>query len=161
MTEWRETPFWGYLVSDEGQVRGRRGKILRPGLSGPRRDYELVFCGRGNPQKVHRLVAEAFLGPIPEGMEVAHLNGDSKDNRASNLAYKTHRDNEADKKTHGTLNPGWVPGESNGMSKLTELQVLEIRARIPPHNKSALSREFGVSRPVITGILNRTLWRHI
>ena len=50
---------------------------------------------------VHALVAEAFLGPRPEGQQVRHVNTDSRDNRATNLAYGTHLDNAQDAVRHG------------------------------------------------------------
>lgn len=42
---------------------------------------------------VHRLVAEAFLGTCPEGLQVDHINGRKADNRLCNLCYVTAREN--------------------------------------------------------------------
>lgn len=160
--EWKETNYPGYFVSNLGNVRGRRGHILKPSAGGNKRSYLYVVCGKGVGSKsVHKLVAEAFLGPCPPDHEVAHLNGNSFDNRAVNLTYKTHQDNEADKTLHGTRNAVGSPGESNGRVKLTETQVLDILSREEPINKSALSREFNVSRRTILGIINRETWSHL
>jgi hypothetical protein len=52
-------------------------------------------------REVHRLVAETFLGPLPDGMHTRHLNGNRYDNRVSNLAYGTPRDNADDKARYG------------------------------------------------------------
>lgn len=41
----------------------------------------------------HRLIAAAFLGECPEGMEVDHINGNTLDNRAINLQYLTPDEN--------------------------------------------------------------------
>jgi hypothetical protein len=52
--------------------------------------YLSVGLSRNSKQRafyVHRLVAEAFLGPRPAGKETMHLNGDRTDNRVANLAY--------------------------------------------------------------------------
>lgn len=50
---------------------------------------------------VHILVAEAFHGPRPPGMEVRHLNGVKLDNRAENLRWGTDSENMLDIVRHG------------------------------------------------------------
>lgn len=42
---------------------------------------------------VHWVVAEAFLGPRPEGLQINHKNGRKTDNRAVNLEYVTRSEN--------------------------------------------------------------------
>lgn len=42
---------------------------------------------------VHKIVAEAFLGPCPEGFQINHRNGEKNDNRATNLEYVTRSEN--------------------------------------------------------------------
>jgi hypothetical protein len=74
---------------------------------------------------VHKLVAEAFLGPCPPGQQVRHLDGNNQNNAATNLTYGTKRENELDKMRHGTL----THGERNGAAKLTWATVDEIRRR--------------------------------
>lgn len=46
---------------------------------------------------VHALVAEAFLGPRPEGALILHRNDDGFDNRAENLRYGDREENEQDR----------------------------------------------------------------
>ena len=57
--------------------------------------------GRWRTHFAHRLVARAFLGPCPDGMEVLHRDGDGSNARLSNLRYGTHADNGADMVRHG------------------------------------------------------------
>lgn len=51
---------------------------------------------------VHALVALAFLGPRPDGHEVRHGPNGKSDNRASQLCYGTHKQNEEDKLRDGS-----------------------------------------------------------
>ena len=48
-----------------------------------------------------RLVLLAFVGPCPPGQEARHLNGNSLDNRAENLAWGTKAENTEDQFAHG------------------------------------------------------------
>ena len=43
--------------------------------------------------RVHRLVAQHFISPIPEGMLVNHIDMDRKNNQVSNLEIVSHREN--------------------------------------------------------------------
>lgn len=110
--EWRtvaEAPM--YQVSDLGRVRSLHavkglvaGRILTGGRhKGGYRDYHLHVDGRSPVRRLgHRLVAEAFLGPRPEGMEIRHLDGDPTNNPVSNLAYGTRSENMQDALRHGS-----------------------------------------------------------
>ena len=51
---------------------------------------------------MHRLVLAAFVGPLPEGKEVCHNNGNPGDNRLENLRYGTKSENNLDRVKHGT-----------------------------------------------------------
>ena len=44
-------------------------------------------------QTCHKLVAYAWLGPRPEGMEIDHLNGDIRNYSVTNLQYVTPAEN--------------------------------------------------------------------
>jgi len=111
----------------------------------------------GRKRMVHRIVATAFFGQCPPGYEVAHLNGDSKDNRAANLAFVPHKANECMKRAHGTA-PG---GESNGMAKLTATQASDIRERLRAGRRGVqaeIAREYGVSPSLVCGIASGKRW---
>lgn len=161
----------GYFASADGDIysnvrRGRpsadrlaREEPLRrlvPGVSAVRgyRRYQ-VALGRGRSRKVARLVALAFLGPSGPGFEVAHLNGDSLDNRAVNLAWKTKIDNEADKVGHGTTNRG----RRHGASKLTDDDIRAIRSAFRSGERQKdIGARYGVSQGHISMICNRRQW---
>ena len=47
--------------------------------------------------RVHKLVMLTFIGPVQEGLEIRHLNGNPQDNRLENLKYDTHSENMLDR----------------------------------------------------------------
>ena|SRR5215471_8346738 len=90
--------FPGYEVSNHGRIKSFRryadGQILKPGLNN--QGYltvVLMLNGKMKSKSVHRLVAETFIGKQPEGMQVSHLDGDSRNNYVTNLAWMTPSDN--------------------------------------------------------------------
>lgn len=107
-----------YEVSNTGDVRNRRTlKVLTPSLN--RKGYPFVCIwteptgiqgmrGESRTVTVHRLVADAFLGPLPEGLTTNHKNGRKTDNRASNLEYLTNRENIAHAFRIGLRKRRWV-----------------------------------------------------
>ena len=44
-------------------------------------------------KQCHKLVAEAWFGPRPKGMQIDHLNGNIMDWRGTNLEYVTPAEN--------------------------------------------------------------------
>lgn len=106
--EWRVIPGFGekYEASSIGRIRViATGHIKGTTESRGYLRATLYHQGRWT-RRVHQLVAAAFLGPRPEGMEVRHLDGDRKRNVPGNLAYGTHAENVRDQVTHGTARNG-------------------------------------------------------
>jgi hypothetical protein len=117
----------------------------------------LCFYGEQATRTVHALVAEAFFGARPAYREVAHNNGDRRDNRLENLRYATCRENCADRKQHGNQRQG---SQVRG-AKLTEAQIPEIRAlrfRVPA---TKVAKAFGVSDTLIHLVWRRKAWAHV
>ena len=91
------------VTYSDGRVCRRKGKILRTTLD--KYGYKVVgLCnqGRQKTRTVHSLVAEAFIGTRPEGMEVCHNDGSKTNNHVDNLRYGTSRENALDRLRHGT-----------------------------------------------------------
>lgn len=116
---WRPIPGWdAYEASDLGRVRsldriikfkdGRNAHVkgrllsLRLHVGTPYRRVGLLQDGRSQRKYVHQLVMMAFVGEAPAGQEVRHLDGNSTNNRLSNLKYGTKSENNFDQVTHGT-----------------------------------------------------------
>lgn len=94
-------PYYRVLVYPDGNYeirsdsRWAKGKALTPTL-GIRGYYVVtlvISAQRKVQRKVHHLVAEAVWGPMPEGMQVNHVDGDKLNNNANNLEYVTPTEN--------------------------------------------------------------------
>ncbi len=89
-----------YLVSNLGRVKSlhrpvriKRHVVDRKGYC---RISLQVLPGVGRTVYVHRLVALAFVEPVPGKPEVNHRDGDPRNNRAQNLEWVTHAENLQD-----------------------------------------------------------------
>lgn len=80
-----------YEVSDQGRIKGPKGRVLVL-LSNGTYGYLGASLGANNRKYVHRLVAEAFLGS-GDGLDVDHIDGDTANNKLTNLRYLTHAEN--------------------------------------------------------------------
>ena len=164
-----EHPYDDYFVTSYGRVfstkhyagkrvskrslRANPGGYLYLNLSSPENGIKTFY--------VHQLVAEYFIGPCPKNQQVRHLNGKQSDNRLDNITYGTLEENAADKEQHGTV---YRPlGEKHGASKLTEPEVIEIRKIYSRGGvtQQYLADEHGVSRSLISMIVNRKRWPHL
>ena len=160
-----------YEVSDHGRLRSKDRVVTF--ADGRKRRYRgqqrtTFICKQGyiratlkiknQPRTftIHSLVAGAFLGPCPEGLEVCHNDGNPKNNHLNNLRYDTHVANHADRKKHGTSNRGTANG---GGGKLTEQDVRNIRLDTRSNYKTAIA--FGVSASMVSKIRRRVAWAHV
>lgn len=86
-----------YEISNMGRfcsIKNGRRLIHKPGDNGdgyPR--VTVSINGKRKAYLVHRLVWEAFIGNIPLGMEIDHLNNNRGDARLCNLDLVTHSEN--------------------------------------------------------------------
>lgn len=153
--------FQNHEISDEGRVRRRTrgqgtwpGRILKPR---PRGGYLRVVLD-DEQVDVHRLVLETFVESRPEGCETRHANGQTTDNRLTNLSWGTPKQNASDRDRHGTT----PIGSRNGIAKLEEEQVVQIRLlHASGISQRALARRFGVQSSTMAYIVNRRTWKHV
>lgn len=171
---WKDIPgFSSYQVSNQGRIRSRAsrwpvksGAVREWRLRKTRLDYKgyprVALCRHGKNRhiRVHRLVLGAFVGPCPPGHEACHRNGIKHDNRPENLYWGTLQENRADRKRLGEkMGP---IGEEHGQSKLTELDVLEIRRLASTGMLQAkIAKRFAVNRRQVNNVVRRKYWKHI
>jgi hypothetical protein len=88
--EWRDITGSKAQVSSFGRVRNLHGLVTTPSVHPGGYRYVQVD---GKNHRVHRLVYEAFVGPIPAGEQIDHRDGDPSNNCVSNLESVTQAEN--------------------------------------------------------------------
>ncbi len=116
-----------------------------------RRDGELV--------RAHRVALERRLGrPIRPGYCSLHRCDNPLCCNPAHLFEGTVADNNRDAAKKGRA----AHGENHWKSKLTEVDVLEIRRRsYSGALQRVLAGVFGVSQRSISNIVNRDTWKHV
>lgn len=164
--EWRKVPSDPrYSVSRDGRVRNdvKRqgtypGKILRPYWCGDYLGVSLWGDGKSVKRTVHSLVAEAFIGPRPDGLIVNHKDFDKRNNAVSNLEYVTYSENT--KHAFAALKLDFK-GENNGRALLSRMQVRRIRRLYSEGvSQRKLAERFSMSRSAIVAIVRGRNWAH-
>ena len=93
------------IISNDGMVIGRKVNYSNSGYG--------QFGLNGKRFYVHRLVYELFVGMIPKGLEINHINGKKSDNKDTNLELVTRSQNLSHAYKTG-LSKGYVrDGEKN------------------------------------------------
>jgi hypothetical protein len=148
------------IIMKNGITRTVKGGIRnhRFGVHG----YPMIFFsghGRGktNGGTVHVMVARAFLGRCPPGMEVRHGDSNKANPRLDNLSYSTHKDNHSDRLANGTNNGG----ETNKAAKITEQQAEQILALGQAFPGITLATQYGISKAQVRRILTGNNWKYL
>lgn len=115
----------------------------------------LNFEGKGYRRLVSHMVAEAFIGPRPSGMEVSHENGRLEDNAWDNLKYRTKQSNEDLKKEHGT----YAYGDRMPWAKLKNDDIPVIKSLVAAGESCLeVAEKYSVSETTISRIVRKKTW---
>jgi hypothetical protein len=104
----------------------------------------------------HRVAYALFRGDIGD-LHVMHACDNPSCCNPNHLSIGTHADNTADKVNKGRQ----VKGEDSGRSKLTEIEVQQIRLRVKSQTQRYVAEAYGVARSVISKINTREVWAHL
>ncbi len=123
--------------------------------------YLTHILHRGNgaeSRRLHRMVAEAFIGAPPPNTECAHLDGNRANCNFRNLAWTTRKENHSHKKLHGTK----IEGEKTYNHKIKERDIVEIfKSRKSGESTDSIAKRYCVSERVIDSVLARSSWSHV
>lgn len=173
--EWRPVPGFEaeYEVSDLGRVRSTSRIVeMRPGVWRPQRSRVLSLnrhgrgylwarlYSRGTPTNVavHRLVYEAFVGPLADAMQIDHLDFNPSNNRLDNLRPATARENTDRSNKAGRK--ALLHGDRNGMARLSAETAERIRVAYARGGVSqrAVAERFGVAQSRVSEIVRGRSW---
>ena len=158
-----------YEISNLGRLRRTKayrgveaGRVRKPQMLGKYPAYWLSVAQSTFARSTHRLVADAFLGPIPEGMQVNHIDGDKMNCHVSNLEIVTNSENRAHayRVLGVTPNRGAV-GVKNPNVKLDWQKVDAIRRDYVAGVRTyqSLADEHGVSKVLIGQVVRFKIWQ--
>lgn len=87
----------GYFISNLGRVYSTKvNRIMRFGTTKKTNGYYIAHFSKNNKAKcflVHRLVYETFVGKVPDGLQINHIDENKYNNRLDNLELVTQSQN--------------------------------------------------------------------
>ncbi len=159
----------GELIKKTGRLRISTGHLWLIGAASYQGEDCLIwpFCEtggygvsafKGQNFRVHIISCVAANGRRPSVDHVAaHNCGTSLCCNPRHLSWKTQKDNIADKVIHGTA----LIGEKHHQSKLTELEVREIRSLRGKITRKQMTVKYGVKISTIDNVLDGVTWRSV
>ena len=146
---WKPTNNPKYQISNFGRIRKelkQKGKFSY--LKGSKSKWSYCYldsrCTGGSHVYIHKFVAENFIGEIPEGYVVHHIDEDIHNNHVDNLKILSRQE-------HRTIHKG------SGKPKLSKEQVRAIRGQyyLAGLSRADVARNFPrVSPSSINHIIN-------
>ena len=110
---------------------------------------------------IHRLVAEAFVRGMADGLEVNHKDGNKENNTPENLEWCTKSENIKHAWRTG-IRVCMVRGEANGFAKLTEAKVIRMRERYAAgETVKTVADRFGASIMNTHRVVTGETWKHV
>lgn len=152
--------FDNYEVSNKGNVRSiKRNKSLKP-YKDSSGYYEVKLYSEENGYKqlsVHRLVYKTFVGEIPEGMQVNHINEIKTDNSVENLNLMCCKDNV----NWGTGNKRRSDTLKNNPKESTPILQCDMEGNVIREwvSQNEIQRVMNYSQGTISACCNNKKWK--
>lgn len=160
--EWKQHPrFLDYKISSLGNVKSIYSGLIQGYIEGNGyRRFNLKLDGTNVKESAAVLVLETFKGPRPSiSHEAAHDDGTRLNNALTNLSWKTKKQNQADRKIHGTCNTG----ERNPRCKITKETAQLIKTKLQETKRSvkrisSIAKQFDVPYHIVKNIDIGAAW---
>lgn len=118
-----------------------------------------VMYHDGKLKYAHRLSWEEANGESAGGRVICHKCDTPSCINPTHLYAGSHKDNASDMMRRGRNRGQFGKGEKSHKAKLTNEQVIEIRAANGTHRE--IGARFGIAHTVVTQIKNRKAWGHV
>lgn len=150
-----------YEVSDSGLIK-YKGEQIEPRSSLGYKSIYISNNGKlGKTYFVHRLICQAFIGNPEDKPCVNHINGDRFDNRVDNLEWVTYGENNKHAYETKLRDAFDMCGMKNWMSKLTDVDVYEIKLLSLSFTYDEISVITNVPKSTISDIIYGRTWTHL
>lgn len=132
----------------------QKAKITTNGYS----SYVLYGDGRKYYKTAHMLVADAFLGLKPFGMEINHKDGNKQNNYVGNLEYCTQQEN----KKHAVVNNLTCYGERQHCAKITLNTAKQIKTMYKSGIRQIdIYKRLNLPKHIVYDICLERSWRRV
>jgi len=156
--EWKASIAPGYLVSKDGFVWSiKTSRLLKPSINKPGYEYlNLRVDGKTKNFSVHRLVAEAFIGKIPEGMVIDHINSNKLDNSSVNLRIVSRQINSLSSREK--IRVEGRQGFSINEQQAGEIKWLTLNTVM---SQREIGEIYGITQSPVSSIKNGKQWGYV
>lgn len=154
--------FWRHVDKrSPDECWGWRGYKLKTGYG--LFNLDVSRANKNKSTTASRVAWQLTYGEIPQGKDICHRCDNPPCVNPAHLWIGTPKENTLDMIMKDRHRPGWVPGEKNGQSILTESDVLKIREHYSndAYSRSELASIFGVSQSAIKKVCYGYTWKHL
>lgn len=152
--------FTDYNIDTEGNIYNLEGHKLSYYISNSGYYRVTLFINHKRTKwSVHRLMAETYIGPIPENYVVNHKNGNRLDNRIDNIEIVSHQDNTA----HASRYNLYRHGENFYRTKHSAVKVAKVCTLLQMgYSDSEISKRIPEFKPrTVSSIRSGESWKSV